>query len=496
MKNFQILRKLIDGELLASGDTHFYDLQNEIVEKIIIDSRDVSSEDGVVIFFALNGKNVDGHDFIDQVFAKNQRAIVFSDRKIEYRRSIQVKDINKTMAVMSKRFYNAPDEKLNVIAVTGTNGKTSISHMCKFLLSEYGKTGEIGTVEYDLGGVKKNAINTTPPAVYLFDMLAAAAENGCRNLAMEVSSHALCEKRAYGLDVDVAIFTNLTPEHLDFHETMDQYFAAKKALFDGRNGNIPKCSVINIDDPYGAKLFKEIKKSHFNVWSYGFSDSADFKISDIKKCDLTGSIFSICGLGQTFIIRTPLFGKHNLSNLTASFAASSLVNFIPEKFIDAMSKFSGVRGRLEPIKLENGAMVFIDYAHTPDAIETVLKTLNELKTGHMITIFGCGGNRDVSKRAPMTKIANSMSDFAIATSDNPRKEPQAKIFQDMKCGVVDTSKIEFIEDRKDAIFHAIDMSRPDDIILIAGKGHETYQIIGEKTFDFKDRAVVERYKFK
>ncbi|MDR0742598.1 MAG: UDP-N-acetylmuramoyl-L-alanyl-D-glutamate--2,6-diaminopimelate ligase [Puniceicoccales bacterium] len=493
MKSPQVLKNLVDDDLFINWE-NFQTFQNELVEQITCDSREVDkfSGGGATLFFALAGEHFDGHDFIDDVFQKNPLAIILSEKDLKslHRRSIQVRDIQKAMAVIVKRFFTDPDAKLNLIGVTGTNGKTTTTYLCREMLNTISKTGMLGTVEYDVCGKIRKVPNTTPEAIILFRMLAEAVQNGCQNLALEISSHALELKRAYGLEVDVAIFTNLSPDHLDFHGNLDGYFLAKKKLFYGINGYKPKYSIVNIDDAYGRQLFHSLKNDGEMSVSFGFSEDADFKICNVKKNDINGTIFTIVTPQQPYEFRSPLFGHYNLLNIAASFAASMMIYEEPEKFIRAVAEFQGVPGRMDKVILPNGATAFVDYAHTPDALGAAIESLRSIKKGRLITVFGCGGNRDTTKRAPMTRIVNERSDFAIATSDNQRHEPQANIFRDMERGVVDSSKIAFVEDRKEAIIRAIQLSQAGDIILVAGKGHETYQRVNDKIFDFDDRRVI------
>jgi UDP-N-acetylmuramoyl-L-alanyl-D-glutamate--2,6-diaminopimelate ligase len=490
MKNFQTVESLVNDDF-SGGIKDF--LRSESVGQISCDSREITAgTDGcAALFFALAGETTDGHNFIGDVFKKNPRAIVVSERDLteKYPRSIRVGDMQMVMAVAARKFYGFPDEKLNLVAITGTNGKTTTAYLCRAMLNRISLTGMIGTVEYDLGGGKKAAQNTTPMAITLFRLLDEAVCNGCKSMAMEISSHGLEGRRAHGLAVDAAIFTNLSPEHLDFHKNLENYFASKEKLFNGTNGKFPKNSFINFDDHYGKWLLNALKGSSENVFSFGFSDGADFQIRNVKKNDTNGSIFEIKVRGKSYKFKSPLFGNHNLSNIGASFAACMALHEFPDEFVEAVAGFKGVPGRLNKINLPNGAVAFIDYAHTPDALKVIIEALNLAKKRKLITVFGCGGNRDPIKRAPMTKIVNGLSDFAIATSDNPRRESQENIFNDMKVGVVDSAKIEFISDRREAISRAIDLSRAEDIILIAGKGHETYQLIGGQTLIFIDEEI-------
>ena len=470
------------------------EFEQEKISQIAYDSRDIIPSDGACLFFAICGQSTDGHRFIDDVFKKNKHAIVVSEKDLKgnYERSIRVNDINVAMASVAKNFFDQPDEQLKIVAITGTNGKTTSAYLCRAMLNKISKTGMLSTIEYDTGKKKVDATNTTPMPTDLFSMLDEAQKNSCQNIVMEASSHGLEQKRMYGLNVDVAIFTNLTQDHLDFHTDFEHYFAAKKKLFSGENGNFPKTSIINIDDRYGAQLYDELRSKNIHVISFGVCKEADFRICNISKDDISGLKFSIQTNENIFNLSSHLFGMHNIYNLTGSFAACMSLYDEPDKFISAINDFQDVPGRLEKISLPNGATLFVDYAHTPDGLRTVAFTLKKVRQndGKLITVFGCGGNRDRTKRPLMTKVANETSDIAIATSDNCRNEKIEDIFSDMKRGVVDKERITFISNRKEAISHAIKISKQDDIILIAGKGHETCQIIDGKKYHFDDREVV------
>lgn len=484
---------LIDTSI-AVDPRSIVEFEREKVSQIAYDSRNIVLSDGACLFFAIRGHSTDGHKFIDEVFRKNKHAIIVSENDIKenYERSIRVKNINVAMASIAKNFFDQPDEQLKIVAITGTNGKTTSAYLCRAMLNKISKTGMLSTIEYDTGKKKADATNTTPMPIDLFSMLNEARGNHCRNVVMEASSHGLEQKRMYGLDVDVAIFTNMTQDHLDFHNDFEHYFLSKKKLFNGENRNFPETSVINIDDKYGKQLYKELKLSDQNPLSFGIYKEADFRICNIIQNDISGSKFSIQTNGNIFNISSHLFGMHNIYNLTGSFAACMSLYDEPDKFISAINNFQDVPGRLEKMPLPNGATLFVDYAHTPDGLRIVTLALKKAirNDGKLITVFGCGGNRDRTKRPLMTKVANETSDIAIATSDNCRDEKIEDIFSDMKCGVVDKERITFISNRKEAISHAIKISKQDDIILIAGKGHETYQIIDGKKHHFDDREVV------
>ena len=484
---------LIDTSIAVDQRTTI-EFEKEEISQIAYDSRNIVPNDGACLFFAICGQSTDGHRFIDEVFRKNKHAIIVSenDLKKNYERSIRVKNINVAMASVAKNFFDQPDEQLKIVAITGTNGKTTSAYLCRAMLNKISKTGMLSTIEHDTGKKKVDATNTTPMPIDLFSILYEARGNHCRNVVMEASSHGLEQKRMYGLNVDAAIFTNLTQDHLDFHVDFEHYFLSKKKLFNGENGNFPKISIINIDDKYGAQLYGELHSKNIHVISFGLCDDADFHICNIIQNDISGSKFSVQTYGSIFNISSHLFGMHNIYNLTGSFAACMSLYDEPDKFISAINDFQDVPGRLEKIPLPNGATLFVDYAHTPDGLRIVALALKKViqNTGKLITVFGCGGNRDRTKRPLMTKVANETSDIAIATSDNCRNEKIEDIFSDMKRGIVDKERITFISNRKEAISHAIKISKQDDIILIAGKGHETYQIIDGKKYHFDDREVV------
>lgn len=477
------------SKLIHGLDTDIRGIERDVVVTYIgHDSRDIPA-DGVPMFFAIRGQHVDGNMFNDAVMHKNGRTIIISEDPT-LRHGIVVKDLSLCMAVIARRFYHAPDKRLNMVAVTGTNGKTTIGYLVRALLNIRSKTGMLGTIIYDLGKETVKAINTTPLATEFFYFLAKCRENRCRSVVFEASSHAIDQNRIFGLSIDVAIFTNLTQEHLDYHKTMEQYFSAKLKLFDGRNGQVPRYSVVNIDDPYGARMAEKLRSSGQTVLSFGEKIGADFQIVEVED-SLNGASFGLRHDGMIEFFDTQLFGRHNISNIAAGICAAYCLGYTMNDARAVLSDFTGVPGRLDRVSLKNGARVFIDYAHTPDALQTVLNALHPYKTGRLITVFGCGGDRDRTKRAPMTSIACELSDHAIATADNPRTEPIEQIFDDMRRGIHPESSIEFIPDRRLAIASAVHSARPDDIVLIAGRGHEDVQIIGDDLVHFNDKELVE-----
>ena len=491
------LGELLDGIIVESSDI-LSKYQHCQIDHITSDSRNVPSN-GIVIFFALTGVHFDGHRFIDDVVKKNPNTIIISERAVDAKclLSIKVDDINDTMAKVARRHFRCPDESIGIIAITGTNGKTTTSYLCHSMLCPLLKSAVIGTIAYRICDEVRDAPNTTPVAIDLFRILSDAKEQQCSVAILEISSHGLIQKRAFGLSVDVAVFTNLTQDHLDYHHDMGQYFDAKKMLFDGRNGPVPKHAIINIDDYYGERLYKMISQQTHCI-SFGFSECSDARIVATEYNSTAGVSFELHYNDATYYLSSSLIGRHNIYNIAGGFLASLCINNSPDIFQRALSGVCGVSGRLENIQLRNGAHAFVDFAHTPDGLRVVLETLNDAKhhDGRLIVVFGCGGNRDRTKRSPMTSIVDKYSDIAIITSDNPREESLESIFDDMRQGIINPSKFSFISDRKDAIQQALRMSQEHDIILVAGKGHERYQIIGNTKYHHSDVEIVQSFNEK
>jgi UDP-N-acetylmuramoyl-L-alanyl-D-glutamate--2,6-diaminopimelate ligase len=455
------------------------------------DSRDIPPA-GCPLFFAIKGTYHDGNEFIDALLATNKNTIVVSDR--DHDRGIKVPELSKTMAIVAQRFYDFPDKKMNIVAVTGTNGKSSICFLLRHLLD---KCGLLSTVEYDIGGEILAAPNTTPIALDFYKLLHKCRQNGCKSVALETSSHGIDQSRTFGLAIDIAIFTNLSHEHLDYHSTIENYFLAKKKLFVGENGSIPKISLVNIDGNYGLKLFEILKANKQQVCTFGFTQNADFSITNVSKSSLAGSFFTVKHGSKSYNFETKLFGDYNISNIVASIAAANILGNSFEQLREKLVTFGGTPGRLDCVLLKTGALAFVDFAHTPYALEKVFSTLLKQPHRHIISVFGCGGERDRAKRAPMTTIVTKLSDFSIATADNTRRESLEKIFDDMRLGVAcGKDAIEFIPDRRTAIERAVQMSRKGDIVLIAGRGHENEHKIGNKIIHFNDKEVLEEINAK
>lgn len=470
------------------------------VNKLTFSSLNVEKND---IFFAVKGFVSDGNKFINDALQKGAMA-VFTDGEpgISDNRIYKVQNVRKAMAVLSSAFFGNPSSKIKMTGVTGTNGKTTVTSLINFVLMKSGKkTGLIGTNGNYINNRFIKTEHTTPEAVDLNGILKQMADENVEYAVMEVSSHSLALHRVYGLDFDIAVFTNLTPEHLDFHHNMENYSASKKILFDslkriGSKG-IQTSAVYNCNDEYGTKIVAGCEAERI---AYGFG-CGTYTAKNIKM-DISGMKFDVLvprnGENiEEISIKTKLTGKFNVHNILAAIAALHCLGISYSNIISYIPEFEAVDGRFNRIKLANGADVIIDYSHTPDSLLKVITTIREIldeskSKGKIITVFGCGGNRDKLKRPLMGEIAAKNSNEVIITSDNPRDEEPMSIIEDIKAGITDEN-YNVIEDREQAIKKAIEMSQKNDIILIAGKGHETYQEIKGVKNHFSDREIAEKY---
>jgi len=463
---------------------------------ISYDSRNVSPGN---IFFAIKGLQSDGNKFINEAIAKGA-VLVFTEEAsdaYEKLRVINVKEIRKFMAVVSGIFYGDPSSKLKLIGVTGTNGKTTTSYLIHSMLNEAGyKTGLIGTIEYRIGDKKFESKLTTPDSVELNMILNKMVNENIEYCVMEVSSIALSMDRVYGLNFNTAVFTNLTSEHMDFHKDMGSYLSAKKILFDSLSEN--SFALSNSDDEYGERITENTKavKIIYAV-DAAVKNSKDLKAENVK-LDMKGIKFDLIRSGESTEISCGIAGRFNVYNLLAS--AGTVLNYgVDLNFINAsLSKFEGVPGRFQKILMPNGAVSVIDYSHTSDSLKNAIDAAREIiddegKGGSLITIFGCGGNKDKTKRPVMGKFATELSDYTIITSDNPRFEEPLEIIREIESGIKAGKKYEVIENREDAIKKGIEISSRGDIILICGKGHETYQEVKGVRSHFDDREIVLKY---
>ena len=461
------------------------------VESIAYDSRRVQRN---ALFVAMRGEKVDGHKFIGQAVEKGASVIV-ADREEKHLRAtcVVVEDTRTSLADLSAIFYGHPAQRLKLAAVTGTNGKTTTSFLIKHVCEKAGlRCGLIGTVRYEIGERVLPAIRTTPESLDLQELLAQIVNAGCRATAMEVSSHALAQNRTRGLEWNVAVFTNLTQDHLDFHGTMESYFESKTKLFTqlGQQENKRKpAAVVNIDDRYGQQLLDKIDKS-VAIVTYGMGARADFRASNYR-VEFGGTSYQLDARGKSYLVRVPLIGRFNVANSVAALAAANGLGVDLRAAVLSLGKSPQVPGRLEMVPAKRQFQVFVDYAHTPDALANVLKTLRELQPQRLIVVFGCGGDRDRQKRPLMGEMVDRHADYAIITSDNPRKEDPSRIVAAIEKGFRSTH-FEKIVDRTEAINRAIALAQPRDIVLIAGKGHENYQEFADHTIPFDDIQVARR----
>ncbi|NPA12480.1 MAG: UDP-N-acetylmuramoyl-L-alanyl-D-glutamate--2,6-diaminopimelate ligase, partial [Aquificae bacterium] len=443
----------------------------------------------------VKGYSVDGHKFVEDALQKGAVAVAVSRPTVaKYikenhpdRTVILAKNIRKLQAEVSKIFFKKPDEKLSIIGITGTNGKTTTANLIHQYLTLLGKkTGVIGTVKYTVGNKKILEGRTTPDPILWYRILSIMAKHKVEYVSAEVSSHALDQYRVYGTKFAGIVWTNLTQEHLDYHKSMENYFKAKEKLIKWADRKTP--ILVNTDDSYGKKLYTKYKNKK-NIHTFG-KRGGDYTIKGIQHTDRY-TTFTLSHKGEEYQIKTQLVGEFNVYNIVGALAVLHQIGFPLQQLIEITPQLKPVEGRLERIT-NKGITVFIDYAHTPDALEKVLKTLQKLRKKRIITVFGAGGDRDRQKRPLMGKVASKYSDTVVITSDNPRTEDPNQIIQDILKGVKNINTVVEL-DREKAIKKAVEMAQEGDIILIAGKGHERYQIIGNRKIPFDDRAVAEKY---
>jgi UDP-N-acetylmuramoyl-L-alanyl-D-glutamate--2,6-diaminopimelate ligase len=444
------------------------------------------------LFIGMPGTRVDGGEFWPSALASGAVAAIVSPQAVQKNPPtatdavISADNINKACAQVSAAFYGYPGQKLKMVGVTGTNGKTTTTHLIEYFLTQaHLSTALLGTLYTRWPGFSQTAAFTTPFAVELQQRLAAAVDAGCEYGVMEVSSHALAQGRVWGCQFEVAVFSNLTQDHLDYHKDMEDYFGAKALLFspDYLQGR----AIINAEDAYGKRLIAGLGKDR--VWSYSVNDSsADFWMSELnyQPNGVSGILHTPKG---DVAFRSPLVGQYNLENLLAAVGAVVHLGLDLQLVANAIPDFPGVPGRMERVQIspDQDISVIVDYAHTPDSLENLLKAARPFIPGKMICVFGCGGDRDRTKRPKMGKIAAELADLAVVTSDNPRTEDPEKILQDVLAGIPETVEPMVICDRATAIRTAILEAKPGDGVLLAGKGHEDYQILGTEKIHFDDR---------
>jgi UDP-N-acetylmuramoyl-L-alanyl-D-glutamate--2,6-diaminopimelate ligase len=444
------------------------------------------------LFVAIRGELFDAHKFVPQVMAQGALGVLSElERPAGFNGAwIQVEDVRRAMALAAAAVHRHPSRELQLVGITGTNGKTTTAYLVASIPEAADEPAAMtGTVEYRLGKERIKAGRTTPEASDMQRLLRQAVELGCKTAVMECSSQAMDFHRCDELEYAVAVFSNLTRDHLDYHKTMENYWYAKQRLFDGRLGSRPKASVINMDDPYGVELAERLEKEGLRVVRYAVNTDAEISARD-PEFSLAGMRFRLQTPAGERDFHSPLVGPPHIYNTLAAVASGLALGYSLEVISKALEKCTGAPGRFERVPHDGDFAVVVDYAHTDDALLNVLRTAREVTKGKIITVFGCGGDRDGSKRAPMGEAAGSLSDVVILTSDNPRTEDPEQILADAEVGIQKTGKpYEKIADRREAINHAVRQARTGDLVLIAGKGHEDYQIIGREVFHFDDKEV-------
>lgn len=459
------------------------------IRGIAYDSRQVKPG---MLFVAIKGEKFDGNLFVDEAIERGAVAVV-SERKDLGRRDashVHVHSARQALAEIAAMFYKQPSRQLDTVGITGTNGKTTIAYMLRDILERAGRRpGLISTVSYDMGLRSLPASRTTPESLDLQSMLAKMVEAGCKSAVMEVSSHALVQKRVWGVDFNVGVFTNLSQDHLDYHESMEQYFAAKSMLFNGsQNMDKDMDAVVNIDDEWGRRL-SQAGGGWKQILTYGESSDACVRAENVRR-RAGGSDFDLITDGLRTGIELNMIGRFNVSNALAAIASGLALGVDMETIAAALRDFKSAPGRLEEVPNGRGVRIFVDYAHTDQALRSVLETLRQATSKRLICVFGCGGDRDRDKRALMGSVAAKHADFSVITSDNPRKEDPRAIIRQIEQGFSANDRYMVVEDREQAIAAALDEAEAGDLILIAGKGHEAYQEFADTIVPFDDCEVV------
>ena len=446
------------------------------------------------LYAAVRGTSVDGHRFIGDALAAGAVAILAESAPPEDLSPsvawLHVPDSRAALSAFASAFFDHPWKDLAMAGVTGTNGKTTTTFLIHHVMqTAWHRAGLLGTILVDDGEREAPAKHTTPGSIELSSLLGRMRDNGCRGVAMEVSSHGIHQKRVAAIGFDACVFTNLTQDHLDYHGTLEAYYQAKSewfhALAADPHGKKP-VAVINTDDARGLELASSLD-GRMPVVRFGFNVHCDFRANNFRQ-NPRGMEFELAAKGKSFLVRAPFIGRFNVYNLLAALAAANACGIRPRDAVAALANSPQVPGRMENVGNAGGATVFVDYAHTPDALENACRTLKELNPRRLITVFGCGGDRDKGKRPLMAAAASSHSDACVITSDNPRSEDPLAIIRDIEGGMSGRGFIS-MPDRAEAISHAIKNSLSGDIILIAGKGHETTQQFADRTIDFDDRKV-------
>ncbi len=454
------------------------------IRRLAYDSRQTEAGS---LFFAIEGLRADGHQFIPEALRRGAVAVV-SEKPTPAgfgRPWVEVRSVRRAMALAADRFFGSPSRELTLAGITGTNGKTTTAYLVHAMASRQGPSLMVGTIQTAIGEQVSAATLTTPESVDVQALLREAVLRGCRSGVFEVSSHALAFDRVYGCRFPVAVFTNLSQDHLDFHSTLEEYFQAKARLFDPGYNEALAAAVVNGDDPFGRRLAAGLS----NAVTYGVG--ANNELHPLKlESDHRGIRMTVSWFGSTLDLESPLVGRHNVYNLLAAAGACHFLGLETGQIAEGAAALKVVPGRFEKVELGLPFTVVIDYAHTPDALENVLRLAREVTQGRLICLFGCGGDRDRAKRPLMGGIAARLADLVVVTSDNPRTEDPQVIVNDIVAGLPSGSPAEIIVDRRAAIRRAVELARPGDLVLLAGKGHETYQDIGGRKLPFDERTVL------
>ncbi len=472
-----LVRELIRGiEVKEVSDDNLLDFE---LSNISFNTNDIKPNSAFVL---IKGSSFDPYEKVDEIFSSGKVKLFITEKRLEKYPYILVENCRKAFGLLCRNYFNIDFGKVKLFGVTGTNGKTTTNYLIDAILKSAGiKTIRIGTTEYMVVDERIDANNTTPGIYEIFEMIQRGVQKGAGAVCMEVSSHALDQDRVYGLKFDVAIFTNLTGDHLDYHKSMENYYESKKRLF---SEEYSKSAVINIEHDYGKRLYSEttIEKCSFAV-----------EKGDICAKDVVFSLDGIKGrlllMGKEVEFNSHLVGKHNLENILGAASAAFVAGIDVDSIQNGINNFRNVLGRLEKFE-KNGAYFFVDYAHTDDALKNVLQALKPFKKNRLITVFGCGGDRDRTKRPRMARVAEEYSDMVVVTSDNPRTEDPNAIIDEILTGFTDKDKVKVEVDRRKAIKFVCEEAKAGDIVLIAGKGHENYQIIGKTKYHFDDREEV------
>lgn len=446
------------------------------------------------LFFAISGSREDGNTYIEEAMARGVVAVISEEPLGKHFPSnfVQVSDVRLALAKISKLFYESPDEALNIIGVTGTNGKTTVTMLGQHLLGGSQSVGLIGTIRYDIGNRTLPAHRTTPESVDCFELFSEMKASNCTDALVEVSSHGIDQKRVHFIQMDTVVFLNLSRDHIDYHQSLEAYFKVKQRLFTGVLVTKAKKAIVNLDCAYGQTILETIGSDlQCLTFSAEGQCSADFKATSIC-LSAEGTSFELSYPEGSIKVSYPLLGRHNVANVLAALAIGYAQGRSMDKLLNQLKSFSGVPGRMERVNAGQDFNVLVDYAHTGDAIKHSGEVIQEFTDGQKIIVFGCGGNRDKGKRPLMMRAALDTSDVVIATSDNPRTESIEAIFEDMKAGIeseAEAKRVLFIKDRRNAIAYAFELAKPKDCILIAGKGHEMYQELEGRMIPFDDRKV-------